>query len=183
MAEFDELALHAPDDQRPQRPVEAAWDELDPARTEAAATPARVRLSDLAPDMMRLDAETKQITHAIRMAAYNAETTLARNLNGHYPRAADEAYALVREVLVTEFERPTKITFHQPVTMKLHAGNVDVAMRYALTPRAESTHVTRVVTLGVPWSLTLFQPLVVRAFRVEKGRTLLAHEAYADRLP
>jgi len=89
----------------------------------------------------------------------------------------------VRNGTVTEFERPTKITFHQPMTMKLHAGTVDVAMRYALTPRAESTHVTRVVTLGVPWSLTLFQPLVVRAFRLEKGRTLLAHEACADRLP
>ena len=43
--------------------------------------------------MMRLDTETKQITHAIRMAAYNAETALARNLDGHYVRADDEAYA------------------------------------------------------------------------------------------
>jgi hypothetical protein len=30
--------------------------------------------------MVRLDAETKQITHAIRMAAYNTETILARAL-------------------------------------------------------------------------------------------------------
>ena len=49
--------------------------------------------------MVRLDAETKQITHAIRMAAYNAETTLARALDGHYARAGDEAYALIREAL------------------------------------------------------------------------------------
>ena len=49
--------------------------------------------------MIRLDAETKQITHAIRMAAYNAETTLARALDGHYARAGDEAYALIREAL------------------------------------------------------------------------------------
>ena len=51
--------------------------------------------------MVRLDAETKQITHAIRMAAYNAETTLARALDGHYARAGDEAYALIREALTT----------------------------------------------------------------------------------
>ena len=51
--------------------------------------------------MMRLEAEAKQITHAIRMAACNAETTLARNLNGHYARADDEAYALIREALTT----------------------------------------------------------------------------------
>ena len=51
--------------------------------------------------MVRLDAETKQITHAIRMAAYNAETILARALDGHYARARDEAYALIREALAT----------------------------------------------------------------------------------
>ncbi|HEV3294974.1 MAG TPA: hypothetical protein VG123_38840, partial [Streptosporangiaceae bacterium] len=52
-------------------------------------------------DMVRLDAEVKQITHAIRMAACNAETTLARALNGRYARASDEAYALIREALTT----------------------------------------------------------------------------------
>ena len=80
-------------------PVEAAWRELREADTAAAATPSRVRLGALAPDMMRLEAEVKQITHAIRMAAYNAETTLARALDGRYARAGDEAYALIREAL------------------------------------------------------------------------------------
>jgi Helix-turn-helix domain len=82
-------------------PVEAAWRELDEADQVAAATPARVPLGALAPDMVRLDAETKQITHAIRMAAYNAETALARALHGHYARAGDEACALIREALTT----------------------------------------------------------------------------------
>ena len=80
-------------------PVEAAWRELREADTAAAATPSRVRLGALAPDMMRLEAEVKQITHAIRMAAYNAETALARALDGRYARAGDEAYALIREAL------------------------------------------------------------------------------------
>jgi lambda repressor-like predicted transcriptional regulator len=80
-------------------PVEAAWRELDDAGQAAAATPARIPLGTLAPDMARLDTETKQITHAIRMAAYNAETALARALDGHYARASDEAYALIREAL------------------------------------------------------------------------------------
>jgi lambda repressor-like predicted transcriptional regulator len=82
-------------------PVEAAYLELEQAETAAAAVPARVPLGTLAPDMVRLDTETKQITHAIRMAAYNAETTLARALDGHYARAGDEAYALIREALTT----------------------------------------------------------------------------------
>ena len=80
-------------------PVEAAWRELDEAEQAAAAIPARRPLGELAPDMARLDAEVKQITHAIRMAAYNAETALARALDGHYARAGDEAYALIREAL------------------------------------------------------------------------------------
>jgi transposase len=80
-------------------PVQAAYRELDEADTAAAATPARVPLGTLAPDMMRLETEIKQITHAIRMTAYNAETTLARALDGHYARAGDEAYALIREAL------------------------------------------------------------------------------------
>jgi hypothetical protein len=49
--------------------------------------------------MIRLETEAKQITHAIRMAAYNAEMTLARALDGHYARAGDEACALIREAL------------------------------------------------------------------------------------
>ena len=80
-------------------PVEAAWRELDDVDQAAAAVPARVPLGALAPDMVRLEAEVKQITHAIRMAAYNAETALARALDGHYARAGDEAYAVIREAL------------------------------------------------------------------------------------
>jgi len=81
-------------------PVEAAYRELGKADTAAAATPSRVPLGTLAPDMMRLEAEVKQITHAIRMTACNAETALARALDGRYARAGDEAYALIREALI-----------------------------------------------------------------------------------
>jgi hypothetical protein len=48
-----------------------------------------------------LGAEGKQVTHAIRMAACDAETTLTRTLEGHSARADDEAYALTREALTT----------------------------------------------------------------------------------
>ncbi len=80
-------------------PAGAAWRELGEADMAAAAIPARIPPGELAPDMVRLDAETRQITHAIRMAACNAETILARALDGHCARAGDEAYALIREAL------------------------------------------------------------------------------------
>ena len=89
----------------------------------------------------------------------------------------------VRDGTVTEFERPTKLTFHQPMKVKLGAGVVDVTVRYTLTRQREATRVRRVVTLGIAWPLRLVQPLVVRAFRLESGRTLLALKAYADKLP
>ncbi len=89
----------------------------------------------------------------------------------------------VRNGTVTEFERPGKVTFHQPMTMRLHSGTVDVTLRYTLTPNAGSAHVSRVVTLGIPWSLRLLQPILVREFRTESGRTLLALKAHADGLP
>ena len=86
----------------------------------------------------------------------------------------------VRNGTVTEFERPAKVTFHQPMTMRLHTGTIDVTVRYTLTPAADSTRVTRIVTLGIPWSLKLLQPVLVSAFRKESRRTLLALKAYAD---
>ena len=82
-------------------PVTAARQRLEDAQAAARAVPAKIPLSQHNPDMVRLDTETKLITHAIRMAAYNTETTLARALNGAYARADDEAYALIREALTT----------------------------------------------------------------------------------
>jgi uncharacterized protein YndB with AHSA1/START domain len=87
----------------------------------------------------------------------------------------------VRNGTVIEFERPAKVAFHQPMTIRLRAGTIDVTVRYTLTPSAGSTHVTRVVTLGIPWSLKLFQPVMVGAFSKESRRTLLALKAYADK--
>ena len=82
-------------------PVATARRKLEDAQAAARATPAKIPLSEHNPDMVRLDTETKLITHAIRMAAYNAETILARALDGRYARAGDEAHALIREALTT----------------------------------------------------------------------------------
>lgn len=82
-------------------PVQAARARLETAQAAAKATPAKIPLSQHNPGQVRLDTETKLITHAIRMAACNAETILARALNGHYARAGDEKFALIREALTT----------------------------------------------------------------------------------
>ena len=80
-------------------PVDAARRDLDAAKAATKAIPAKIPLAEHNPAMVKLDTETKLITHAIRMAACNTETILARALNGRYARAGDEAYALIREAL------------------------------------------------------------------------------------
>ena len=59
----------------------------------------------------------------------------------------------------------------------------DSVLGVPLTPGDGSTRVKRLVTLGIPRSLRLVQPVLIRAFRTESTRTLLALKAYADALP
>lgn len=89
-------------------PVNAARRDLQAAQAAANAAPAKIPLAEHNPDMVRLDTETKLITHAIRMAACNTETILARALNSCYARAGDEAYALIREALHTSGDITTR---------------------------------------------------------------------------
>ena len=89
----------------------------------------------------------------------------------------------VRNGRVVEYERPTKVTFHQPMTMQLGGGVIDVTVRYTLTPNRDRTHVLRVITVGLPWQLKLFGPVVVHQFRTGSARTLAALKAYADSHP
>jgi uncharacterized protein YndB with AHSA1/START domain len=89
----------------------------------------------------------------------------------------------VRNGEVTELERPTRITFHQPMTMRAGLGTMDIVLTYMLDPRNGSTWVKRVAAISLPWQMKLIRPFVVRTFRKEGGRTLQALKACADDLP
>lgn len=82
-------------------PWHAAEDDLTAARAAHAQIPTRVRLGDLAPDQQVLDTETKLIHHALKIAAFNTTTAIARDVRLHtsYARAAHEAYTLTRQAL------------------------------------------------------------------------------------
>jgi uncharacterized protein YndB with AHSA1/START domain len=88
----------------------------------------------------------------------------------------------VRNGEVVEFQRPTRVAFHQPMTGRFKTGTIEILMGYTLTPRGASTHVHRLVTIDIPRPLRLVRPLLVRAFAHESRRTLLALKAYADTL-
>jgi hypothetical protein len=75
--------------------------ELDAAQAAHRDVPARVRLGQVHPGQQVLDTQTKLIHHAIRMAAFNTATALARDIriNTSYARASHEAHVLARQVL------------------------------------------------------------------------------------
>ncbi len=79
----------------------SAQAELEARRAAAKAIPAKVPLGLVRPDAVRIDVERKRIMDAIRMATYNAESSLARLLAPHYARAEDEARSLLREAFRT----------------------------------------------------------------------------------
>jgi uncharacterized protein YndB with AHSA1/START domain len=87
----------------------------------------------------------------------------------------------VRYGTVTEFEPPTQVTFHQPMSMKPRfLGSIDIHLCYTLTPAAASTHVRRVCTVTIHWPLKLAQRSILREFRTENERTLLALKGFAE---
>ncbi len=82
-------------------PVHAARAELDAAVAAHRAIPTRLPLGQVRPGQQVLDTETKLLTHAIRMAAFNTQTALARTIitSTGYRKAGNEAHALVRSAL------------------------------------------------------------------------------------
>ena len=107
-------------------PVHAARAELDAAVAAHRATPTRLPLGQVRPGQQILDTETKLLTHAIRMAAFNTQTSLARTITTStgYRKAANEAHALVRTALAgTGDIAPT-------------AGKLHIRLDPSHTPRA-----------------------------------------------
>jgi uncharacterized protein YndB with AHSA1/START domain len=88
----------------------------------------------------------------------------------------------VRNGTVTEYERPRLVTFHQPMTLRLGLGTIDLTVRYLLTPGVGTTGVRRAVSLTTTGPLRPFAGLLARPFRTESSRTLRALKAYADHL-
>jgi transposase len=81
--------------------LRAAEADLDNAQETHRAIPARLPLGQVNPGQQVLDTQTKLITHAIRIAAFNTATTLARAVRVHtnYARANHEAHTLIRQAL------------------------------------------------------------------------------------
>ncbi|MEO7069359.1 MAG: putative transposase [Nostocoides sp.] len=107
----------------PAQGVSTAAARLADAVAASRDTPSHIPLRQVRPNARLLDEETKLLTHAIRMSAYNAETTLARMIAPHYARAEHEARALLREA------------FTLPGDIHLTDGQLHVDLDPATAPR------------------------------------------------
>jgi len=81
--------------------LRAAESNLDAAQATHRAAAARLPLAQVNPGQQVLDIQTKLISHAIRIAAFNTATALARAIRVHtgYARANHEAHTLIRQAL------------------------------------------------------------------------------------
>jgi hypothetical protein len=83
--------------------LRAAESSLDTAQGAHRAIAARLPLAQVNPGQQVLDIQTKLISHAIRMSAFNTATALARAIRVHtgYARANREAHTLIRQALTS----------------------------------------------------------------------------------
>lgn len=86
-----------------------------------------------------------------------------------------------RHGTVTELDRPAKVTFHQPMTMRPGLlGVLDIHVTYTLTPTPPGIHLTRTVTVAIRGPLRFLRPVLTRQFRAESQRTMDALKAFVE---
>jgi len=103
--------------------LQAARERVRALEVQVQDTPSRLPLKEVAPGTQLLDAESKLVTHGVRMSAYNAESALARLLAPHYPRAEDEGRALLREA------------FRDSGTLEIVDDHLEVRLNHLSAPR------------------------------------------------
>jgi uncharacterized protein YndB with AHSA1/START domain len=81
----------------------------------------------------------------------------------------------VRRGTVTELVAPTRVSFHQPMTLRPRLfGVIDIQAAFSLTPMPGGVRVERVVTVTLPWQVRPVAPLVLARFRRESARMMAA---------
>ncbi|MEI9925837.1 MAG: SRPBCC family protein [Bradyrhizobium sp.] len=87
----------------------------------------------------------------------------------------------IRHGVVTAMDRPTRLAFEQPMTLKPRAlGVIGIKLQHILTPNGASVHLTRSLELSPQGPVKLFMPFLVGMFRIENERMMRTLKGYAE---
>lgn len=88
----------------------------------------------------------------------------------------------VRHGIVTMLDRPGRIAFRQPMTLRPRlAGTIDSMVVMSVEANSRGARVTRTVELRLPWQLAIVRSVVIGRYRRESERMLHALKMYAER--
>jgi hypothetical protein len=81
-------------------------------------------------------------------------------------------------------DRPTRLAFEQPMTLKPRAlGVIGIKLFHTLTPSGSFVHLLRSLELSPRGPVRLAMPFVVPMFRVENERMIRTLKTYAEANP
>lgn len=88
----------------------------------------------------------------------------------------------IRHGRLTELERPTRLNFEQPMTMRPRLfGVIGIRVFHTLTPGIDSVHLLRRIELSPQGLVKLAVPLVLNTFRAENQRMIAILQKFAER--
>jgi uncharacterized protein YndB with AHSA1/START domain len=89
-----------------------------------------------------------------------------------------------RHGAITQMDRPTRLAFEQPMTLKPRAlGVIGIKLFHTLTPSGPSVHLLRALELSPRGPVRLATPFVVAMFRIENERMMRTLKTYAEANP
>jgi uncharacterized protein YndB with AHSA1/START domain len=116
-----------------------------------------------------------------RSQAFHGTTAISDGPIGVGTTYAEPGPTGVRRGRITACERPTRLAFEQPMTLKPRgAGVIEIHVAVTLTPAGESVHLRRTVDLSCSGPARLAQALIRRMFVRENERMLRALKTCAE---
>jgi uncharacterized protein YndB with AHSA1/START domain len=89
-----------------------------------------------------------------------------------------------RHGTITEMDRPTRLAFEQPMTLKPRAlGVIGIKLFHTLTLNGAAVHLLRALEIRPQGPIRLAIPFVARMFRAENERMMRTLKAYAEANP
>jgi uncharacterized protein YndB with AHSA1/START domain len=117
-----------------------------------------------------------------RSTAFRGTSRISEGLIGIGTTYIEESPFGVRHGTVTGFVPPTILNFEQPMRLRKAPffGEIGIKLFHTLTPQGDGVRVLRQLQLAPKGLVTLFMPIIARAFRAENERMMTALKSFAE---